>query len=137
MNSDIFISHSNQDSTFAIQLAEALREHVLRVFDVTEIEIGEPIAEGLAEALRASKYVVILVSTHTMNSNWAAAELGAALALQKALIPIVIDDVPAEQIPGPIKLRRYLVESDPVRAADQIIRRITRESHPDIQKQPA
>jgi hypothetical protein len=34
-----------------------------------------------------------------VNSNWAAAELGAALAMKKVLIPIVSEDMLIEDLP--------------------------------------
>jgi len=62
--------------------------------------------------------------TLAARSNWQAVELGAALALQKPLIPIVAEDVPVKDIPGPIKLRKYLLKADPMVVADEIARGI-------------
>jgi nucleoside 2-deoxyribosyltransferase len=47
-------------------------------------------------------------------------ELGAALALQKPVIPVVAEDTPLEDVPGPIKLRKYLLKGDPEIVAEEI-----------------
>jgi hypothetical protein len=41
----------------------------------------------------------MVITPEAAHSNWQAAELGAALALQKPLIPILAEDVPSKDIP--------------------------------------
>ncbi len=124
MKYDIFLSHSSQDRDWVIPFEQRLRELDLRVFDQAEIQVGERWADALEDALRESEYVVLLVSNRTINSNWAAAELGAALALKKRLIPIVDQDVSSEEMPGPIKIRQYLSKGDPIEVADRVAKAI-------------
>ena len=71
--------------------------------------------------------MVMVITPETVHSNWAALELGAALASQKPLIAIVAEGVPLEDIPGPIRLRKYLLKADPTEIADEIARGILSE----------
>jgi hypothetical protein len=123
MSKTIFLSYSHQDKDrdWVRRLVDALSEKGVDVwYDETEIKPGDSWADRTEEGLRESAYVVFIVTSET-TSNWSAAELGAALALRKPVIPIVAEDVPFENIPGPIKLRKYLPKGDPVTVADEIV----------------
>jgi hypothetical protein len=52
------------------------------------------------------------------------------------LIPIVAEDVPFENIPGPIKLRKYLPKGDPIAIADEIADAIVPEHKSDGKTSP-
>ncbi|HEV3163662.1 MAG TPA: toll/interleukin-1 receptor domain-containing protein [Isosphaeraceae bacterium] len=117
----VFISYSYVDSDWAGRLAAALAERNIVVwFAGDEIKPGEPFLDRMEEGLRQSAYVVPIISRHSARSSNMAAELGAALALRKLLIPVVEEDAPRDEIPGPIRLRRYLVQREPEQVADEI-----------------
>ncbi|OGO41613.1 MAG: hypothetical protein A2Z04_03690 [Chloroflexi bacterium RBG_16_57_9] len=123
----ISYSHSQADRDWAQRLANALSEMGLRVwYDETEIKPGDPFVERLEEGLRESEYVVFV--TPEILSNWAAVELGAALALRKPLIPIVAEDMLLENIPGPIRRRKYLPQGDPLAIAGEIAATVASEA---------
>lgn len=125
---DVFLSYTAKDSEWVRRLANALLEQGLNVwYDEIEIKPGDVWRDQTEKGLRASTYVVMIITPEAAHSNWQAAELGAALALQKPLIPIVAEDVPSKDIPGPIKLRKYLLKADPTVVADEIARGITSE----------
>lgn len=125
---DVFLSYTAKDSEWVRRLANALLEQGLNVwYDEIEIKPGDVWRDQTEKGLRASTYVVMIITPEAAHSNWQAAELGAALALQKPLIPIVAEDVPSKDIPGPIKLRKYLLKADPKVVADEIARGITSE----------
>lgn len=122
---DIFISYHSKDREWVRRLVDALLAQGLRVwYDEMEIKFGDTLPNRMEEGLRQSAYVVFIITPETVRSNWMALELGAALALQKPLIPIVAEETPFEDIPGPIKLRMYLIKSDPLAIAEQIARGI-------------
>jgi nucleoside 2-deoxyribosyltransferase len=123
---DIFLSYQNKDRDWAGRLVEALSEAGLRVwYAQAEIKPGEVLVDRLEEGLRESDYIVFVMPEK--QSNWTAVELGAALALRKPLIPIVAEGALPENIPGPIKLRKYLQKGDPIVIADEIARTISQE----------
>lgn len=131
MKYDIFLSYQHKDYEWVKRLVDALSEQGLSVwYDENEIKIGDSLIDRIEEGLRESAYVVSVITSDTARSNWAAAELGAILALQKPLIPIVTDDTPLEGIPGPIRLRKYLRKGDPKAVAEEIARRVA--SEPEI-----
>lgn len=74
--------------------------------------------------MRDSKYTIMLLTPDTVNSNWAAAELGAALAMKKIIIPIVSEDMLIKDLPGPVRSRRFLRKGDPNSTAKEIARSI-------------
>ena len=124
---DIFLSYPAKDRDWARRLTSALLEQGLHVwYDELEMKPGDMLLDRMEKGLRESTYVVmvIVITPEAAHSNWQAAELGAALALQKPLIPIVAEDVPLKDIPGPIKLRKYLLKADPIVVADEIVRGI-------------
>ncbi|MGQ9627958.1 MAG: toll/interleukin-1 receptor domain-containing protein [Anaerolineae bacterium] len=125
---DIFLSYQSKDREWVRRLVDALSEQGLRVwYDEKEVRPGEPILHRMEEGLRGSAHVVFVITPQTARSNWMAAELGAALALQKSVIPVVSEDTPSEDIPGPIKLRKYLLKGDPEVVAEEIVRGIASE----------
>jgi hypothetical protein len=125
---DVFLSYTGKDREWVRRLADALLERGLDVwYDEIEIKPGDMWRDQMEKGLRESTHVVIVITLEAVHSNWAAAELGAALASQKPLIPIVAEDVPSKDIPGPIKLRKYLLKADPTVIADEIARGIASE----------
>jgi hypothetical protein len=127
---DIFIFYSlaHEDRTWVRGLAEALQDQGFTVwYDEAEVKPGEPLMERIHEGLNESRNIVFLVGTGASKSNWTAAELGAALAVRKPIIPIVQEGTPPGDIPGPIRLRRYLRRQEPSTTAKEIARAIALE----------
>lgn len=126
-NFDAFISHSHRDDPEWIrQFAGALKEHKLSVWlDEEQIKAGERLDEKIRDGLMQSAAVVFLVERGAAGSNFLAPELGMALGQGKKVIPVVAADVPAGEIPGPIRMRRYLRKENPSQTADEIARAIT------------
>jgi len=48
--------------------------------------------------------------------------------LKKPLIPVVSKDTPSEELPGPVRLRRYISMDKPEIVAEEISRRLILES---------
>jgi hypothetical protein len=125
---DVFLSYQNMDREWVARLVEAPVEQGLRVwYDQQEIKAGDEWLERMEDGLRESGSVVVLITPESAKSNWAAAELGAALALRKPVIPVVADETPLEAIPGPVRLRRYVRKGDPKLVAQEFARGVTAE----------
>ncbi len=126
---DIFLSHARKhdDNEWVKRLADALSERGVEVWYDEKIKPGDSLSEKIEEGLRQSRRIAFIVTPATARSNWMAFELGAALALNKPLIPIVAEDTPLEDIPGPIRLRKSLSKDDPVAVAERIVRDIASE----------
>ncbi len=78
---DFFISHAGADKAQFIQpLVEALTyRRVTFWLDSNEIEWGGPLAIRINDGLRRSRYVLVCLSGAFVSSEWAKAELNAAI----------------------------------------------------------
>ena len=91
----IYLSYRTTDRGLAtaLQAALASRGHETRL-DVTDLVPGDLWREELMEYLRASDAVVVLITKNSLQSNYVAAEIGAARAfgLTKGLIliPVIV-----------------------------------------------
>lgn len=81
MTYDIFISHADEDSEFAILLAEKLKSLDLTVFlDKNELKAGDSLSSTINRAVLDSRFAVIIASPIYFEKKWAMRELGAILA---------------------------------------------------------
>ena len=71
-------------------------------------------------ALRASKTLVLILSTQSVKSPWTFFELGAALADKKRIIPVVTGDVELTEIPMLLRQFQLLQESSPRQAGIRV-----------------
>lgn len=94
----VFVSHSVEDNFAAKRIAFALRAADFKVwFDEWELQPGESIATKVREGLRASDFLVVLLSPDSVNSHWVREEMGLALSgelRQRAitLFPVLLRD---------------------------------------------
>ena len=124
MKNKIFLSYSYNDRAWAKQFAIALEAEGIDVWFDRDIALGEDIREQIQSALRASNTLIVLLSSNSVKSSWIFFELGAAVAGNKRIIPIVIDDIGNEQLPLPVMKYRYLRESSPVSAAKVVVKAV-------------
>src|SRR5437879_1361287 len=87
----VFISYSHDDESVARELKESLHStEVLGWMDQADIAAGEASSRSVKESLRQASAVVVLVSERSLKSQWVQFEIGAALAMDKLIIPILI-----------------------------------------------
>ena len=106
MDKKVFISHSFEDATYAKLLARTLKKNGIDVSALND-PLSEELQddEALRKELEESSAVIALISNNWIKSNWAAYEYGAAYALRKKIIPVVIDDISNDI---PIDINRFL-----------------------------
>jgi hypothetical protein len=118
MKPQIFLSYSYQDKTWVSEFAHALQEQGVNIwFDAEQIALGDKLQDRLENALRGSNVLVVILSKNSVQSRWMYFEIGAALADNKKIIPIVVDDVGHEQLPPLLTRYQYLREQSPVEAS--------------------
>ncbi len=94
MDKKLFISYSDKDTTYANLLARALKKKGIGVFTSQDSLLpGTDWDNILRKELQESSAVVALISDNWAQSNWAATEYGAAYALGKKIIPVIIEDL--------------------------------------------
>lgn len=132
---DIFISYSKVDHELAKFLLKHLREENLDVFIAPiTIDPGETWRDDILDNLREADWLIFLASQEACKSPYVQQELGAALGLEKTIVPIIWDMAP-EELPGWINQKQAL----DLRGATSIeikaeVRRIAKRVKADIRK---
>jgi hypothetical protein len=111
----IFISHASKDSDLATHfvkyyLRDGLEVPMDQVFysshAATGIGVGDDFRDTIKQALKEATVVILLISENFKLSQYCIAEMGAAWALDKVMIPICIppfDRVSSGQLLGPLQ----------------------------------
>jgi len=95
---DVFLSYSSMDKPVVRSLAKRLKSDGLRVwFDEWEIRPGDMIGKRIEEGLEASRVLVLAMSTHTFQSEWATLESGTfrfrdPTNKERRFVPLRLDD---------------------------------------------
>lgn len=86
MERDAFICHKSTDKTSVVRpLVELLRSHDISCWiDEAEIVWGDSLTQKVNEGLRASRYVVVVLSESFLQQSWPEKELYSALDLEAA-----------------------------------------------------
>jgi len=105
---DCFISYSSSDDELARFVEAHLRAQGLNVFLASvSLQPGDRWSEAIWSNLKISPWVVFLASRAACQSAYVQQELGAALASEKRIVPIVWD-LPPSELPGWLKERQAL-----------------------------
>jgi predicted nucleotide-binding protein len=117
----VFISYAHQDQEWVDQFTAELAKKGVNVWLAeNEIAVGESIVDKLEEALRSSETIVFVLGPESVHSSNLFFELGAALGMGKRVIAVVNKEVGFADLPGPIRLRKYLVMEDPQHTASEV-----------------
>jgi TIR domain len=101
-----FISYSRQDRQFVEHLTAELREAGVRTWtDLDNISAGEDWAREIDRGLLEATALIYVASKNSAQSRWMDAEYTAFIEKAKRVIPVVIDDDGAANLPPP--LRRF------------------------------
>ena len=120
---DVFLSHSNSNRSWSRLFASELRSRGCNVFfDEDSVDEGGSIEDQIRGALRNSKAVVSVLDRSSAGSNWAAFEVGAAIAAGKPILSVVSRDVPVEYLPGPVQALPQLEMATPGTTAREVMR---------------
>lgn len=94
---DVFLSYSSVDEVSADKVQSALKNEGLRCFMASkELEGGELFSEKIRKALLESRETCILFTPNAKDSEWVATEWGAAWALGKTTVPILLRTRPPD-----------------------------------------
>lgn len=99
----IFFSYAEPDRAIARKLRSRLENlqsrDALKVFSDDDLSPGERWLSELRDELKNSNVILAVFSGNSAGSEWQMRELGAAWALNKPIIPILIDPKSAVSIP--------------------------------------
>lgn len=94
----VFLSHTKADIQFAKRLSASLREAGHKVwFDENENRTGDSILDRVQEGIRESRFLALLLSKNSVESEWVREEWKAKWMEERktnryAILPIKIDD---------------------------------------------
>ncbi len=96
----VFISHSQSDAELVQRFATALRKFGLTTLDFRELQPGEDWRHSLRSAIKGADVVVTLVSApNSLQSRWAAYEVGFAEALGKRVLLLLSNKHSVAELP--------------------------------------
>lgn len=102
----VFISHSHTDSALAARISKALRDDGLEVWDpAADVLPGDNWAEKVAQALKESQAMVVLLTPAAADSPYVRRDMEYALGAKRysnRLIPVAVgarEHLPADSIP--------------------------------------
>jgi TIR domain len=96
----VFISYSRPDRAFVARLAESLRAAGVQTWtDVENIVAGAKWQKEIEKGLMDALVLIYVASENSVSSHWMEAELQRFLEKQRRVIPIVIDDHGANNLP--------------------------------------
>lgn len=101
---NVFISYANADRPAAERLISQFRDvSVTGWGDASDLSAGGAVSASIREALRRSSAVIVLFSPRSLANEWLQFEMGAAEALGKKIIGVIIDGENIEQaLPAPL-----------------------------------
>ena len=91
----VFISYTHSDAALAKKIVATLAAAGLEVWDDREILPGDNWAEQVAQALKESEAMVVLLTPEATRSRWVRHEIEYALGekrYSKRLIPVLVGD---------------------------------------------
>ena len=110
-----------KDRAWVSEFADSLSAAGVKTwFDTASISPGERWQDRIQDALRDSKFLVVILSSYSMDSPWTFFELGAAVAGRKRIIPVVREEVQLERIPSLLRQFQFLRESSPTEAGKRV-----------------
>lgn len=113
MEFNVFISYSTQDLQQVKALEKQLSNTPINVF-VAEHSIlpSEELTSEISGAIKACDLFIVLWSKNAKDSDWVSQEIGKATALNKKILPLVLDQ--DLSLPGFVSGLKYLsVAKDP------------------------
>jgi hypothetical protein len=114
---DVFISHAFEDKNdFANELALALKKQGLKIwYSGFELKLGDSISDSVSNALKGSRYGIVIISPVYLEKQWAMSELKALFAQEadrNRILPI-LHNITVDEIKKhlPMLADRYAISS--------------------------
>ena len=118
----VFISHASSDQDWAKAFAESLRQHGQQVWlDREALSAGDSIQHQIETRLRESNIIVLLWNPNSLHRSNLFFEIGAAMGMGKAVVPVLSQDMDLSTLPPALRARQYLIKGSPEATAEQFL----------------
>ena len=88
----VFVSHSWKDKTLARRVARRLRHRGVGIWiDEAEMQVGDRLSQRLADEIRASGHLLVLLTESATKSKWVTQELDVAREATVPIVPVVAE----------------------------------------------
>lgn len=123
---NVFISYARPDADKVRDLVDALHDNnITGWLDSADIAGGDTISSAVRNALKHSSVVLVLLSPASLRSEWVQFEIGAAEALNKHIIPVIVAGNQLEmQLPEILRSRKWIDARH--RSTDDVVREVKR-----------
>ena len=121
----VFISYSTKDLSLAAHIKNLLQNSGIKVF-VAEYSLpaGSELTASILNEIQSCDLFLLLWSHNAKSSEWVPQEIGAAKALKKPVIPIMLNK--SGEAPGFLKGLKYLpLYKDPAKTLAWLRKHIT------------
>ena len=99
-NLTVFVSYSRRDQDFVDRLVADLRRHGAAIWlDRESISPGENWQEAIETGLASASTLLYVLTPDSLKSAWMSAEIGAAFAQGKRVVPILAKEVRNDEVP--------------------------------------
>ncbi len=133
----VFLSYSLADRAWAEAFASELSERGIAVWPVNEQRPnGNHRQESLVRGLKESDVVVILFDAKTLQNPNILFELGAAMAGNKAVVPVMPPGVSIAHLPVPLQRVVFLAKASPQTTAAKLVEELWRRPPPEFDGNP-
>jgi hypothetical protein len=88
-----FISHSWKDKALARRIGRRLGHRGVRIWiDEAEMQVGDRLSQRLADEIRASSHLVVVLTADAVASRWVAQEIDVARNADVAIVPLLAEE---------------------------------------------
>jgi len=116
---EVFLAYAEDNRSTAEQIRNSLRRAGFTVWtNRTDIQVGAEFQQVIDRGIEEANNVVYLLSSAAIASPYCQQELEYALALNKRIIPVLVEAIAPEQIPPDIRGLQYIDLTDNEQAAD-------------------
>lgn len=124
----VFLSYSRKDFDTVHSLAERLRRRNYRVWmDKSEIQAGSNWQQAIHTAIKASSALVVVLSPHSLASEWVDIEFNEALDMKVKVIPYMLG-APMSDLP--VRLKKIdAIDGNESDAFEKLINALPQEAH--------
>jgi hypothetical protein len=126
---NVFISHSFEDHSYAVALANALHAYGVDSSFAFALEPGTDVEK----AIRGSDAAIFLVSPQSIEHANLYFDLGAVIGLNKPLVTVIAQEMKGKSLPMPLMANRSITQRSPEQTAKIITEILTmqeQEKHP-------